>query len=91
MSRIGGGAGWWKSPCPDLARAAAGEPAAATQPTADGVQARLPVRAGIARTQTGEPLSARQGRSGILERAFATGGRLPCPERFSSRFCISSP
>ena len=30
MSRISGGAGWWKSPSPDLARALVGRPAGAT-------------------------------------------------------------
>src|SRR5262245_44352351 len=31
VSRVTGGAGWWKSPCPDLARASAGKPAEATR------------------------------------------------------------
>jgi len=31
MRRVGGRAGWWKSPCPDLARASAGQPAEATR------------------------------------------------------------
>ncbi|MBN2528508.1 MAG: hypothetical protein JXR76_19120, partial [Deltaproteobacteria bacterium] len=26
-----GGAGWWKSPCPDLVRASVGQPAGATR------------------------------------------------------------
>src|SRR6516164_4136689 len=30
-SRIPGRAGWWKSPCPDLVRASAGQPAEATR------------------------------------------------------------
>src|SRR5262249_37635881 len=31
VSRIAGRAGWWKSPCPDLVRAPAGQPAGATR------------------------------------------------------------
>ncbi|MBN2526385.1 MAG: hypothetical protein JXR76_08325, partial [Deltaproteobacteria bacterium] len=31
-----GGAGWWKSPCPDLVRASVGQPAGATRHTYSG-------------------------------------------------------
>jgi hypothetical protein len=58
VRHISGGAGWWKSPCPDLARAWAGKLAQATQ--------HAPVSGGATDTSVEAPVMGVEQSGGVV-------------------------